>query len=101
MPAQGYKSIEIVQAYIIDVLWGCGPVQRYEQDQTWMLLGMAIRCVCVFFVWLYLAVSGFVFAPVSVLALVSQCVCMGLTLYPALRRFSVPDWAPDAICVVF
>ncbi|RPD66529.1 hypothetical protein L226DRAFT_454613 [Lentinus tigrinus ALCF2SS1-7] len=43
VPAQGYKSIEIVQAYIINVLWGSGPVQRYEQDQTWMLLGMAIR----------------------------------------------------------
>ena len=99
MPAQGYKSIEIVQAYIIDVLWGCGPVQRYEQDQTWMLLGMAIRCVfdCI----LCLAVSVSVFASVSVSALVSQCVCMGLTLYPALRRFSVLDWAPDAICVVF
>ena len=88
MPAQGYKSIEIVQAYIIDVLWGCGPVQRYEQDQTWMLLGMAIRCVCVFFSCLCLAVS--VFASASVLA-----------LYPALWRFSVLDWAPDAICVVF
>ncbi|TFK90305.1 hypothetical protein K466DRAFT_574338 [Polyporus arcularius HHB13444] len=43
VPARGYKSVEIVQAYIINVLWGCGPVQRYEQDQTWMLLGMAIR----------------------------------------------------------
>ena len=45
VPARGYKSVEIVQAYLINVLWGCGPVQRYEQDQTWMLLGMAIRCV--------------------------------------------------------
>ncbi|TBU50302.1 fungal-specific transcription factor domain-containing protein [Dichomitus squalens] len=43
VPARGYKSVEIVQAYLINVLWGCGPVQRYEQDQTWMLLGMAIR----------------------------------------------------------
>ena len=43
VPAAGYKSVEIVQAYIINVLWGSGPVQRYEQDQTWMLLGMAIR----------------------------------------------------------
>ena len=54
-----------------------------------------------FFSCLCLAVSAFVFASVFVLALVSQCVCMGLTLYPALRRFSVLDWAPDAICVVF
>ena len=45
VPARGYKSVEIVQAYLINVLWGCGPVQRYEQDQTWMLLGMAIRYV--------------------------------------------------------
>ncbi len=45
VPARGYKSVEIVQGYLINVLWGCGPVQRYEQDQTWMLLGMAIRCV--------------------------------------------------------
>ncbi|KAI0822788.1 fungal-specific transcription factor domain-containing protein [Trametes gibbosa] len=43
VPARGYKSVEIVQAYIIHTLWGSGPVQRYEQDQTWMLLGMAIR----------------------------------------------------------
>ncbi|KAI0672819.1 fungal-specific transcription factor domain-containing protein [Trametes maxima] len=43
VPARGYKSVEIVQAYLINTLWGCGPVQRYEQDQTWMLLGMAIR----------------------------------------------------------
>ncbi|OBZ65745.1 Protein priB [Grifola frondosa] len=43
VPAQGYKSVEIVQAYLLNTLWGCGPVQRYEQDQTWLLLGMAIR----------------------------------------------------------
>ncbi|KAI0780530.1 fungal-specific transcription factor domain-containing protein [Trametes elegans] len=43
VPARGYKSVEIVQGYLINTLWGCGPVQRYEQDQTWMLLGMAIR----------------------------------------------------------
>ncbi|KAH9852724.1 fungal-specific transcription factor domain-containing protein [Lenzites betulinus] len=43
VPARGYKSVEIVQAYLINTLWGSGPVQRYEQDQTWMLLGMAIR----------------------------------------------------------
>ncbi|KAL4244821.1 Protease transcriptional activator prtT [Abortiporus biennis] len=43
VPAQGYKSVEIVQAYLLNTLWGCGPVERYEQDRTWMLLGMAIR----------------------------------------------------------
>lgn len=45
VPAQGYKSVEIVQAYLLNTLWGCGPVERYEQDRTWMLLGMAIRLV--------------------------------------------------------
>lgn len=47
VPAQGYKSVEIVQAYLLNTLWGCGPVERYEQDRTWMLLGMAIRLVYV------------------------------------------------------
>lgn len=43
VPARGYKSLEIVQAYLLLSLWGTGPVERYEQDKTWMLLGMAIR----------------------------------------------------------
>jgi hypothetical protein len=43
VPAQGYKSVEIVQAYLVLSLWGCGPAERYEMDKTWMLLGMGIR----------------------------------------------------------
>ncbi|EEB96382.1 hypothetical protein MPER_04494, partial [Moniliophthora perniciosa FA553] len=43
VPAQGYKSVEIVQAYLLLTLWGCGAVERYEQDKTWLMLGMAIR----------------------------------------------------------
>ncbi|KAF9032161.1 hypothetical protein BDZ89DRAFT_1063535 [Hymenopellis radicata] len=43
VPAQGYKSVEIVQAYLLLTLWGCGAVERFEQDKTWLLLGMAIR----------------------------------------------------------
>jgi hypothetical protein len=43
VPASGYKSVEIVQAYLLLSLWGCGAVERYEQDKTWLLLGMAIR----------------------------------------------------------
>ncbi|KAF8808982.1 hypothetical protein BYT27DRAFT_7188072 [Phlegmacium glaucopus] len=43
VPAKGYKSVEIVQAYLMLALWGCGAVERYEQDKTWLLLGMAIR----------------------------------------------------------
>ncbi|CAA7270959.1 unnamed protein product [Cyclocybe aegerita] len=42
-PAKGYKSVEIVQAYLLLALYGCGAVERYEQDKTWLLLGMAIR----------------------------------------------------------
>lgn len=43
VPERGFKSLEIVQAYLLLALWGCGPVDRYEQDKTWLLLGMAIR----------------------------------------------------------
>jgi len=43
VPGQGYKSVEIVQAYLLLTLWGCGAAERYEQDKTWLLLGMAIR----------------------------------------------------------
>ncbi|PVG04452.1 hypothetical protein CPB86DRAFT_693451 [Serendipita vermifera] len=42
VPERGYKSVEIVQAYLLLCLWG-SPVERYEHDRTWMLLGMAIR----------------------------------------------------------
>lgn len=45
VPARGYKSLEIVQAYLLLTLWGCGAVERYEYDKTWLLLGMAIRLV--------------------------------------------------------
>uniref|UniRef100_A0A0W0FF45 Zn(2)-C6 fungal-type domain-containing protein n=1 Tax=Moniliophthora roreri TaxID=221103 RepID=A0A0W0FF45_MONRR len=45
VPGQGYKSVEIVQAYLLLTLWGCGAVERYEQDKTWMMLGMAIRYI--------------------------------------------------------
>ncbi|KAG8863074.1 hypothetical protein FRB96_009254 [Tulasnella sp. 330] len=40
---QGFKSVEVVQAYIILALWGVGPVERYEQERTWVMLGLAIR----------------------------------------------------------
>jgi len=50
VPAKGYKSLEIVQAYLLLTLWGCGAVERYEYDKTWLLLGMAIRSVFLHFV---------------------------------------------------
>ncbi|KAG8913199.1 hypothetical protein FRC01_004679, partial [Tulasnella sp. 417] len=43
VPEQGYKSVEIVQAYLILFLWGIGPVERFEQERTWTILGLAIR----------------------------------------------------------
>jgi hypothetical protein len=43
VPEKGYKSVEIVQAYLLLTWWGSGPVERYEHDKTWLLLGMAIR----------------------------------------------------------
>ncbi|KAH7107577.1 fungal-specific transcription factor domain-containing protein [Auriculariales sp. MPI-PUGE-AT-0066] len=43
VPERGYKSVEIVQAYLLLALWGTGPTERYEQDKTWMLIGMGIR----------------------------------------------------------
>ena len=43
VPEKGFKSTEIVQAYLLLAAWGCGPVARYEQDKTWLLLGMGIR----------------------------------------------------------
>jgi hypothetical protein len=43
VPERGFKSLEIVQSYLLLALWGCGPVERFEQDKTWLLLGLAIR----------------------------------------------------------
>ncbi|KZS89974.1 hypothetical protein SISNIDRAFT_416396 [Sistotremastrum niveocremeum HHB9708] len=43
VPQRGYKSLEIVQAYLLLTLWGCGHAERYEQEKTWLLLGMGIR----------------------------------------------------------
>ncbi|KAG2128355.1 uncharacterized protein EDB93DRAFT_1096042 [Suillus bovinus] len=43
VPAKGYQSLEIVQAYLLLTLLGCMAVERHECDKTWLLLGMAIR----------------------------------------------------------
>jgi hypothetical protein len=42
-PARGYKSLEMVQAYILLICWTLGPEERWEQDLSYLLLGMAIR----------------------------------------------------------
>ncbi|KAG2335722.1 hypothetical protein BDR05DRAFT_1023426 [Suillus weaverae] len=36
-------SVPVKGAYLFLTLWGCGAVERYEYDKTWLLLGMAIR----------------------------------------------------------
>lgn len=41
--AKGYKSVEVVQAYLMLTNYCMGPEERYEQDRTWMLLGLALR----------------------------------------------------------
>ncbi|TIB81615.1 hypothetical protein E3Q22_00829 [Wallemia mellicola] len=43
VPSQGFKSVEIVMAYLILVYWGVGPSRRFEEDKTWLLLGLALR----------------------------------------------------------
>jgi len=43
VPSKGYKSVEIVQAYLLLTCWCLGPEERFEQDRTWLLLGLAIR----------------------------------------------------------
>jgi hypothetical protein len=44
VPSRGYKSVEVVQAYLLLSLWTLGPEKTFEQDRTWLMLGMAIRC---------------------------------------------------------
>ncbi|CED83779.1 Zn(2)-C6 fungal-type DNA-binding domain [Phaffia rhodozyma] len=41
-PSLGHKSVEIVQAFLLLCSYGL-PVERFEQDKTWLLLGMGIR----------------------------------------------------------
>lgn len=43
MPSRGYKSVEVCQAYLLLSLWTLGPEKTFEQDRTWLMLGMAIR----------------------------------------------------------
>jgi hypothetical protein len=43
VPSRGYKSVEVVQAYLLLSMWTLGPEKTFEQDRTWLMLGMAIR----------------------------------------------------------
>ncbi|TIB37842.1 hypothetical protein E3P86_02053 [Wallemia ichthyophaga] len=43
VPSRGFKSVEIVMGYLVLVYWGIGPSRRFEEDKTWLLLGLALR----------------------------------------------------------
>lgn len=43
VPARGYKSVEVCQAYLLLSVWTLGPEKTFEQDRTWLMLGMSIR----------------------------------------------------------
>lgn len=38
----GWKSVELCQAYIIMSVWGV-PAKRWEEDRSWLYTGLAIR----------------------------------------------------------
>lgn len=40
----GWKSVELVQAYILMAIYGT-PAKRWEEDRGWIFTGLAIRCV--------------------------------------------------------
>jgi len=35
--------VEVCQAYLLLSMWTLGPEKTFEQDRTWLMLGMAIR----------------------------------------------------------
>lgn len=39
---RGYKSVEIVQGFLLLVMWN-QPSERWEEDKTWIFSGIAIR----------------------------------------------------------
>jgi len=39
---EGYKSVEIVQGFLLLSVWS-QPAERYEEEQAWMMAGIAIR----------------------------------------------------------
>ena len=44
----GYKSVELCQAYILLSIYGV-PARRWEEDPSWLYTGLAIRCADLFF----------------------------------------------------
>ena len=43
----GYKSVELCQAYILLSIYSV-PARRWEEDRSWLYTGLAIRCVHLF-----------------------------------------------------
>lgn len=39
---RGFKSVEIVQAFLLLTMWG-QPARRFEEDKTWIFAGIAFR----------------------------------------------------------
>ncbi len=42
----GWKSVELAQAYLLMSLYGV-PARRWEEDRNWLYTGLAIRCALV------------------------------------------------------
>ena len=40
----GWKSVELAQAYLLLSIYTV-PVRRWEDDRSWLYIGLAIRCV--------------------------------------------------------
>ncbi|KAJ9092646.1 hypothetical protein QFC21_006710 [Naganishia friedmannii] len=43
MSAKGFKSVEAIQGFLLQACYTLSPTERWEQDQSYMLLGMAVR----------------------------------------------------------
>lgn len=50
MIERGFKSIEIVQAYMLLAYYNT-PTERYEDDRTWTYIGLAIRMAVELNLW--------------------------------------------------
>lgn len=50
MIERGYKSIEIVQAYMLLAYYNT-PTERFEDDRTWTYIGLAIRMAVELNLW--------------------------------------------------
>lgn len=54
----GWKSVELCQAYILMSIYAV-PARRWEEDRSWLYIGLAIRCVT-FLLFILLKTNGLV-----------------------------------------